>query len=119
MTNINELKVKLLEEKARLEGELSLVGFKNPEIAGDWQPKAPDLNEPTADVNDVASSIEAFEENAAVEVELEARLLEVAVALTRMEVGSYGVCRICGAPIEDARLNANPAAPTCIAHREG
>ncbi len=119
MININELKAKLLGEKAVLEGELAHIGFKNPEIAGDWQPKAPDLNEPTADENDVASSIEAFEENAAVEVELEARLLEVDVALTRMEVGKYGVCRICGMPIEEARLNANPAAPTCITHREG
>ena len=119
MINITDLKAKLLEEKARLEGELSHVGYKNPEIAGDWQPIATDLNEPTADVNDVASSIEVFEENAAVEVELEARLLEVDAALARMEVGSYGVCRLCGEKIEDARLNANPAAPTCIAHREG
>ncbi len=119
MININELKVKLLEEKALLEGELSHVGFKNPEIAGDWQPMAPNLNEPTADENDVASSIEAFEENVAVEVELEARLMEVDSALTRIEVGSYGICRICGSAVEDARLHANPAAPTCIAHREG
>lgn len=119
MENITELKTKLLAEKARLESELSHVGYKNPEIAGDWQPAATDLNEPTADLNDVASSIEAFEENAAVEVELEARLLEVDVALGRIEVGSYGICRICGNPIENARLHANPAAPTCIAHREG
>lgn len=119
MTNITELKGKLLEEKARLEGELSHVGFKNPEIAGDWQPTATELNEPTADENDVASGIEVFEENAAVEVELEARLLEVDAALNRIEVGSYGVCRVCGGKIEDARLHANPAAPTCIEHREG
>jgi RNA polymerase-binding transcription factor DksA len=104
MSNTNELKALLLEEKARLESELSHVGYKNPDIAGDWQPAATNLNEPTADAN---------------EVELEARLLEVDAALTRMDVGTYGVCRVCGAAIEDARLHANPAAPTCIAHREG
>lgn len=119
MTNTNDLKAKLLEEKARLESELSHVGFKNPEIAGDWEPSAPDLNNPTADVNDVADSMEAFEEGAAIEVELEARLLEIDAALARIEAGTYGVCRICGEKIEDARLHANPAAPTCIAHREG
>lgn len=119
MTNINDLKSKLLEEKARLEGELSGVGHRNPEIEGDWEPSAPDLNNPTADVNDVADSMEAFEEGAAIEVELEARLLEVDAALARIEAGTYGVCRICGEKIEDARLEANPSAPTCIAHREG
>ncbi len=119
MTNISELKNMLLEEKARLEGELSGVGHKNPDIKGDWEPSAPDLNNPTADVNDVADSIEAFEGNSAIEVELEARLLEVDSALARIEAGTYGICRVCGTAIEDARLRANPAAPTCIMHREG
>lgn len=119
MTNTNDLKSKLLEEKARLENELSGVGHRNPEITGDWEPSAPDLNNPTADVNDVADSIEAFEENSAIEVELEARLLEVDSALARIEAGTYGICRVCGSEIETARLEANPAAPTCIAHREG
>lgn len=119
MTNISDLKNMLLEEKARLVGELSGVGHKNPAIEGDWEPTAPDLNNPTADINDVADSMEAFEGNAAIEVELEARLLEVDAALARIEAGTYGICRICGMAIEDARLHANPAAPTCIAHREG
>lgn len=119
MTNIHELKNILLGEKTRLLAELSGVGHKNPEIEGDWEPSAPDLNNPTADVNDVADSIEAFEGNAAIEVELEARLLEVESALARIEANTYGICRICGAAIEEARLHANPAAPTCIAHREG
>ncbi len=119
MENISEFKTMLLAEKTRLEGELSGVGHKNPEIKGDWEASAPDLNNPAADPNDVADSIEHFEENAAIEVELEARLMEVDAALARIEAGAYGICRICGIAIEDARLHANPAAPTCIAHREG
>lgn len=119
MADITKLKTALLEEKAKLESELAGIAHKNPEIAGDWEPSAPDLNNPTADPNDVADSMETFEENAAIEVELEARLLEVDVALNRIEVGSYGMCRICKNIIEDARLEANPAALTCIAHREG
>lgn len=121
MTTINttEYKNLLLAEKARLEGEMKGVAHKNPEIAGDWEPSAPDLNNPTADTNDVADSIERFEENAAIEVELEARLIEVDNALARIEVGTYGTCRVCGSAIEEARLRANPAAATCVAHREG
>ena len=119
MTNTNELKAKLFDEKARVEGELSGVGHRSADIAGDWEPSAPDLNNPTADINDTADSMQAFEGNSAIEVELEARLLEIDSALTRIELGTYGICRICGSAIEDARLHANPAAPTCIAHREG
>ena len=119
MMDIKKLETMLMSEKRKLEEELAGVAHKNPDIEGDWEPSAPDLNNPTADPNDVADSMEAFEENAAVEVELEARLLEVDTALGRMEVGKYGKCRICNMDIEEARLMANPAAATCIAHREG
>ncbi len=117
--NIPELKVALLIEKARIENEMLGIAHKNPEIAGDWEPSVPDLNSPTADVNDTADTIIAFENNAAIEVELEALLMGITTALARIEAGSYGVCHICGIEIEEARLHANPAAPTCIAHREG
>lgn len=120
MTTINtaEYKSMLLAEKARLEGEMKGVAHKNPEITGDWEPSAPDLNNPTADSNDVADSIEQFEGNVAIEVELEARLIEVDNALARIEAGTYSTCNVCSAPIEEARLGANPAAATCIAHKE-
>lgn len=118
MINSNEIKAMLLEEKARIESEMRGVAHKNPEIAGDWEPSAPDLNIPTADSNDTADSMTAFENNAAIEVELEARLLEIDTALTKIELGTFGKCRICGQEIEEKRLMANPAAPTCITHRE-
>jgi len=118
MKNTSEHKEKLLAEKTRLEQELGGVGYKNPKIAGDWEPSAPDLNNTTADPNNVADNIEAFEESTAIEVELEARMMEVDAALVRIEAGTYGICRICKEPIEEVRLHANPAASTCIAHRE-
>lgn len=108
----------LAAEKKKIEDEMAGIAHKNPEILGDWEPTAPNLNNPTADPNDVADSIERFEDNAAVEVELEARLMEVDAALNRMEIGSYGVCRVCKNQIEAPRLEANPAAATCMIHRE-
>jgi len=46
---------------------------------------------------------------------------EVDAALARVDAGTYGVCERCGRPIGEARLEALPAARTCIgcAAREG
>jgi DnaK suppressor protein len=39
-------------------------------------------------------------------------------ALSRMERGTYGVCRDCGEPIADARLRAIPWTRVCIFCKE-
>ncbi|HWA66220.1 MAG TPA: TraR/DksA C4-type zinc finger protein [Mycobacteriales bacterium] len=45
----------------------------------------------------------------------EAHLDEIALALRRVDAGTYGVCLECGSPIGSARLLARPAARTCVA----
>ncbi len=45
-------------------------------------------------------------------------LQDVEAALRRMADGSYGSCLDCGQPIPLGRLQANPAAPRCIACQE-
>lgn len=45
-----------------------------------------------------------------------ARLAELDAAVSRVADGSYGRCEVCGAPIGQARLEARPAARTCIEH---
>lgn len=109
----------LLEEKAKLEAELSNVGRMNPEVPGDWEPTPPPIDVMTADPNEVAGNVEEYEERTAIEVELENRLIEVNDALARIENGSYGICTVCGEKIEEDRLGANPAATTCKTHLEG
>jgi RNA polymerase-binding transcription factor DksA len=47
---------------------------------------------------------------------LEARVADVEAALSRLERGTYGSCEICGAPIDDARLSADPARRRCAEH---
>jgi DnaK suppressor protein len=39
-------------------------------------------------------------------------------ALSRIERGTYGVCRDCGEPIAEARLNAIPWSRVCITCKE-
>ncbi len=43
-------------------------------------------------------------------------LTEVDAAIERVATGSYGVCEMCGKPIDEARLEARPTARTCVQH---
>jgi DnaK suppressor protein len=46
----------------------------------------------------------------------DAKILQaIEEALTRIEEGTYGICRDCGEPISEARLNAIPWTRVCIA----
>ena len=117
--NTSHFKTKLLEEKETLERELLTVGRRNPDTPGDWQPTPPPIDVQWADPSEVAEEGEEFEGRNAVETELEERLNEITDALTRIESNTYGTCTVCNEPIEEARLEANPAATTCMAHLNG
>ena len=41
-------------------------------------------------------------------------LAEVDAALARLDAGTYGMCERCGEPVGEVRLEALPAARTCI-----
>ncbi len=116
--NTKNFKKQLLTEKARLETELGDVGRINPENPADWEPTPVDMNVMQADKNESADQKEEYEERSAVQVELETRLGNVNKALERIAGDTYGICKIGGGEIEEKRLNANPAAETCMAHLE-
>jgi DnaK suppressor protein len=49
----------------------------------------------------------------------DAKILQaIEEALQRIEKGTYGICRDCGNPIADARLNAIPWTRVCIDCKE-
>ena len=117
---------KLEEERTRLIGELGELGRINPTNANDWETTYSNLQSKIGEVEipaepdeqDEASRLEEFEERNATEVTLEGRLNTVKDALARVESGTYGMCMEGAAPhpIEHMRLEANPAAATCLAH---
>lgn len=109
-------KEKLTAEEKILEEELSHIGKINPNNPKDWEATAPDLNLLKADKNEMSDNFEEFENRAAVEIELEDRLKDIKLALKKIEDGSYGKCEVDDKDIEIARLEANPAARTCIEH---
>jgi RNA polymerase-binding transcription factor DksA len=45
--------------------------------------------------------------------QVEAELADVEHALKRLDVGTYGVCEVCGEPISPRRLESSPAARLC------
>ena len=46
-------------------------------------------------------------------------LMEVKRALAAIKIGKYGICEVCGDPIDTARLRAYPQATTCLKHADG
>jgi len=115
MIDTNVFRGRLDEEKTKLEGELATVGRRNPSNPADWE-AVPQETGQEADESDAADLQEGFAENAAILKDLELRYADVLAALARIELGTYGVCLEGGEAIEEARLNADPAAKTCLSH---
>jgi RNA polymerase-binding protein DksA len=112
MTNTKYKEI-LKKELEHLKTELQDLGYANPSNSADWMAKGEEVVE-TADPNILADADEEQEVNKAVVSELEVRLQEVHHALERINDGTYGTCEKCNIDINPARLEANPAATTCI-----
>lgn len=118
MIDTHQYKKRLEEEREKLTSELKQVGRRSSDNPSDWEPAETPHDQESADPIDVADNIEELATNVAIEGPLEKRLETVNAALERVEKGTYGLCEIGGTdhPIETARLDANPAAKTCILH---
>lgn len=115
--NTNHFKEELLKELALVESELKTLGVHNPENPSDWEALPPPASDVLGgDDHEAADRMETYEESAGILKELEIRYNEICVALENIEKGNYGMCFVCGEPIEKERLLANPAANTCIKH---
>ena len=112
-----ELKRRLLDEQATLLKSLGKIAGVNPDNPDDLIPLPPESDTVQADQNDLADRSEDFGERRSTELTLEDRLNNVKLALLKIESPAYGICETCGEPIEPERLEANPAAETCIKHR--
>ena len=109
---LEELRANLEAEKDSLEEELAEHGRK---VGGDWQGTSQSKGD-EADPTDAADNIEELSINVPLVEELEKRHKEIRKALEKMDQGTYGHCEVCREPIDIDRLEANPAATTCITH---
>jgi RNA polymerase-binding transcription factor DksA len=106
---------KLEEEKARLESEMGHIGRKNPAVPNDWEPVPSEIGT-ESDLADQADIVVNHENISAILADLEARYDAVLAALARIAAKAYGKCEVDGESIEEARLEADPAATTCMKH---
>ena len=70
------------------------------------------------DEHDPEGATIAFERSQAAALRQAAsrRLAEIDEALARVDLGTYGICAVCGQPIAPARLAARPFASRCVVH---
>ena len=118
LVDTGHFKQKLEQELATVEDELKSVGVQNPKNPSDWEAteRQMDVMSAVADPNEAADKQEEYMENRAIVDQLEIRYNNIKRALKKIEGGTYGTCEISGHPIEEDRLEANPAARTCKEH---
>ncbi len=109
---LEELRRRLLDERQRLEHELSELTSGDEAVT----PTDPllDSGGMASDQADDADALSQAERNRAITSHTQRLLTQVDEALARMDAGTYGRCTNCGRPIQQARLLALPYAALCI-----
>jgi DnaK suppressor protein len=106
--NLTEARTLLTDELRRLESSRDTLAHDNPDLAGHPEElaKAQDPAEQGEDL--------VLRANASYELDaIDAQITEVRSALVRLDIGRFGICAVCGAPIETDRLTAIPTATLC------
>jgi RNA polymerase-binding transcription factor len=108
---IKELRTRLEEERVELATQLTTIvedtfATTQSDLSGDVG-----LDDESADAGTAT-----FEREKDLSIENNVRdlLQKIERALRRMDEGTYGVCDICGKPIEKARIKALPYVDLCI-----
>ncbi|MBI4122403.1 MAG: hypothetical protein HY462_00220 [Parcubacteria group bacterium] len=110
-TFIASQRLKLEEERKRLEGELLRRGKRVRAGSADFTPAYQDYG---TDEDSNAAEYAQHETDLSVEEELEEELARVNAALERIKQGTYGLDVATQEPIGKKRLEAYPAAETAI-----
>lgn len=108
----------LADARAQVTAELKDLGIHNPEVPKDWIATPGEEMDAEADPNVAADRVESWDERRATLAVLETRYNNIVRAEQKLADGTYGTCEVCGREIEAERLDANPAARTCIEHRD-
>jgi RNA polymerase-binding transcription factor DksA len=112
-----KIKEKLEKERDMLLEQMRDMGKLNPET-GEWEATPEAMDYPESDPNDMADRFEDFESRSSMMRDLEPRLKNILQAIKNINRESFGRCEVCKKDIENARMEANPAARTCKKHLE-
>ncbi|MEQ6903762.1 TraR/DksA C4-type zinc finger protein [Nocardioides sp. YIM 152588] len=106
-----------MDTRARLEAEREQALARLADLTDDFGAVVAASRDTNADdEHDPEGATIAFERSqvAALVRLAHAQLAEIDAALGRLEAGTYGVCEECGGPVGEGRLEARPAARTCM-----
>jgi RNA polymerase-binding transcription factor DksA len=102
--DLEKYRSRLEEERARVGGELGNIMDTTGPATDDRQITA--ANAPVvSEVKDVEAKVKDIKSN---------RLDQIGAALLAIDDGTYGICTKCGKEIDPRRLDAEPAALTCM-----
>jgi RNA polymerase-binding protein DksA len=110
--DIDHFRSLLLEERARLEGELEGLRSRSTDVEGSLPDEGESGDEDTADL---AAAMMDKEIDLSVEDEVMDLLNAIDHALEKMEEGTYGICDISGEAIPKSRLELIPWASLTVA----
>jgi RNA polymerase-binding transcription factor len=106
--DVNAFKEMLLRKR----GDILTGGGRDPlTVTLDTNTRQGDLADQATGNNEVHIQLKLKQTDAKI-------LQAIEEALRRIDEGTYGVCRDCGEPIADARLDAIPWTRVCIACKE-
>jgi RNA polymerase-binding transcription factor DksA len=108
---LTDLRVRLEEERVQLDAQL--VSIVEDSFAATQSDVSGDVgldDEPA----DAGTATFEREKDLSIENNVRDLLHKIGGALKRMDDGTYGVCDICGKPIEKARVKALPYVDLCI-----
>lgn len=110
---IERMKTLLLQEKERLERELSDIGTKDPVLKEHYEAAYPESGGNSDDDN--AMEVTEYSDELSLKSRLEKELQDTDSALKAIEKKKYGICKYCQKEIQEKRLEARPASSSCIA----
>ncbi len=113
MIDTDVFRRRLQDERARVMAAIQFLHDENP---GSIEDETGEINASGADnhLADTATVTYDRELDHGLEEGAEEVLAKIEAALARIEDGTYGICRSCGKPIAEERLEAMPWATLCI-----
>ena len=108
---VDSMKKKLLEEKERLEKELTRFSKQDRHNENNFKSDFPEYG---SKPDENAAEVATFSDRLSLEGVLEKSLRDVNTALERIEKEEYGVCKYCKKEIEEKRMEARPMSSACI-----
>lgn len=111
--DLQKIRERLLAKQAELQHDVSDLTQAQ---ALDVDPS--DASQGVGDFEDAAVDENTLVDTQSVEVNEQALLADVRMALKRLDEGTYGICIVCGEPIPEKRLEAIPWALRCIKDEE-